>query len=64
MLTHPPFVDDPRAPLGSIWLGSGTGVVAEVDTTCSRSGRRGGVVITTDLPGVCPLLQHSLGINA
>lgn len=60
----PPFVDVPHEPLGVIELGSGTGVVA---ATIARMIRRavqpGGFVIATDLPDVCPLLKHNLGLN-
>ena len=60
----PPFVDDLNEPLGVIELGSGTGVVAaSIASTTRHAARPGGFVIATDLPDVCPLLQHNLGIN-
>ena len=60
----PPFVDDLLEPLGVIELGSGTGVVAaSVARAIRYANRPGRFVIATDLPDVCPLLQHNLGIN-
>ncbi|KAH0832894.1 hypothetical protein J3R83DRAFT_11846 [Lanmaoa asiatica] len=61
---EPPFVDDPHVPLGAIELGSGTGMVAaSVARAIRHAVRPGGFVIATDLPDVCPLLEHNLGIN-
>ncbi|KAG8213461.1 putative methyltransferase-domain-containing protein [Butyriboletus roseoflavus] len=60
----PPFVDDPHEPLGAIELGSGTGVVAaSIARVVRHAVRPGGFVIATDLPDVCPLLEHNLGVN-
>ena len=60
----PPFVDDQLETLGVIELGSGTGVIAEsVARAIRHADRPGGFVIATDLPDVCPLLQHNLGIS-
>ncbi|KAF8557121.1 hypothetical protein OG21DRAFT_1505750 [Imleria badia] len=58
----PPFAED--LPLGVIELGSGTGVLAaRVARAIRRATRPGGFVIATDLPDVCPLLQHNFGIT-
>ena len=60
----PPFVGDRPLALGVIELGSGTGVVAaSVARTLRRTSSSSGFVIATDLPDVCPLLQHNLGIT-
>ncbi|KAG9314823.1 hypothetical protein JVU11DRAFT_3916 [Chiua virens] len=61
----PPFVDDLYyEPLGVIELGSGTGVVAaNVAREIRHTRGLGGFVIPTDLPDVCPLLEHNLGTN-
>lgn len=61
----PPFVDDLDEPLGVIELGSGTGfVAAHIARTIRRAAKTGSLVIATDLPDVCPLLQHNLGVNS
>ncbi|KAF8123479.1 hypothetical protein EV363DRAFT_1356587 [Boletus edulis] len=50
----------PHEPLGVIELGSGTSMVAVGVVRVIRAATPGGFVIATDLPDVCPLLQHHL----
>ncbi|EAU85547.2 hypothetical protein CC1G_06260 [Coprinopsis cinerea okayama7 len=53
----PPLTKNKSTPLAIVELGSGTGIVASVIATALQPGD---LLIATDLPDVCPLLEHNL----